>query len=681
MQRSIPILWALVIILLILNLLLLDALNLARLTAVETLSKVETTLDSLSNEVIIYNLKVNQAVPVKVEVPFNRTMEIPIHTVIPVDQELSVPLSIGGREVALEVPIKSDFPIDTVVPVTFNETLSVDTMVQLDTTLPVEIDLAQTPLAGYLKQARQDISRLRDRLALQGTWAAVTVVSSAAGAKAEAQVEPEPATPGNSSLPSVTPVETDSTPPMPTEDLEGDHSRNPTPTLAGELSRPDSIREQAVDLGLCGHAYWPLPPGASWAFNSPATSYSLLVDNIANNQVELSTSYENQALYLSLVCYQEGLGGGFLGDMRRLNALGRLNFSNPRGMFLPRPTVMEAIGTPWTQEFDVTGTVEARQGDKVVTGQINRGRAAATYTPAGFESLETPLGPREALRLEQKLNLELELDFDLGGQMIRAKEIVELTNIYWFAKGIGPVKVHWQGGTIQQDFKIGDQSIQQQATVPALAEEQLVLVCLLPAGESSQCMGLADLSESDLTVPPESELVIPGFIFPEDSGQSDGSSSPGPITPTESAKSSPQAEPTATGNNNEQAVLLAYLKTVANLGEKINEAGQKFGQDALAYRNGELTLAEFQDSFLSFVPHVQGAIREINQLRPPSPAQAAHHKLTTGLNQCNEAIELMDQWFDTFNDDTKETFALLVANCMNQVDAARDELEGLVNKN
>jgi hypothetical protein len=446
------------------------------------------------------------------------------------------------------------------------------------------------------------------------------------------------------------------------------------------VSRPVNILEQAADLGVCGHAYWPLPPGASWTFNSPATSYSLLVDNIANNQVELSTSYENQALYFSLTCYQEGLGGSFLGDMRRLNALGRLNFSNPRGMFLPLPAVMETIGKPWTQEFDVAGTVEAHQGDKLVTGQVSWGRAAATYTPAGFESLETPLGPREALRLEQKLNLELELDFDLGSQMIRATEVVELTNIYWFAKGIGPVKVRWQGGAIQQEFKIGDQSIQQQAAVPALAEEQLVFVCLPLEGESSQCMGLTDFSESDLSVPPESELVIPGFIFPEASGQGDGSSSPGPITPAESAKSSPQVEPTATGNNSEQAVLLAYLKAVANLGEKINEAGQKFGQDALAYRNDELTLAEFHDSFLSFVPQVKGSIREINQLTPPPPAQAAHRKLTNGLNQCHEAIELMDQWFDTFDSDTKETVALLVASCMDQVDAARDELEGLAKR-
>ncbi len=681
MQRSIPILWGVVIILLILNLLLLDTLNLARLTAVETLSKVETTLDSLSNEVIIYNLKVNQAVPVKVDVPFNRTMEIPINTVIPIDQELTVPFPLGGGEVELDVPIKSEFPIDTVVPINFNETLNIDTVVQLDTTMPVEIDLAQTPLADYLKQARQDLSRLRNRLALQGTWGAVGEEIVVAGAKDETQVHPELTSASNSTPPQVVPVETGFTTPIPTESLESDQPKVSTLTLAGEVPQPDPILEQAADSGLCGHAYWPLSPGARWIFNSPDTSYSLLVDNIANNQVELSTAYENQEFHFSLVCYQEGLGGSFLGDMRRITALGHLNFSNPRGMFLPHPTVMETIGRPWTQEHDVTGTVEANQGDKLVIGHISRGRAITTYTPIGFESLETPLGSREALRLEQKLNLELELVFDLGSQLIQATEIVELTNIYWFAKGIGPVKVHWQGGAIQQDFKIGDKPIKQQVSVPALAEEQLVFVCVLLEGKPSKCMGLADLSQSDLTVPPESELVIPGFIFPDDSGQNDNFTNIGAATPEASAKSSPQAEPTTTGSDNEQLALLDYLKAVANLGEKITEAGQEFGQDALAYRNGELTLEEFQDKFLAFVPKVKGAIQEINQFTPPPQAQASHRKLINGLNQCNEAIELMDKWFGSFDSGTKETAAFLVASCTDQVNAARDELEMLVNKN
>jgi hypothetical protein len=167
MQRSIPILWGLVIALLALNLALLYALNLARLTAIETLSEVETTLDGLAKEVIVYDIEVNQALPMKADVPLNRTMEIPIKTVIPIDQVLTVPLQTDAGEVVLDVPVNTDFPIDIEVPVDLNQTINVDSVVQLNTTLPVEIEIAQTPLAGYLKQAKLDIVRLRSRLAFE----------------------------------------------------------------------------------------------------------------------------------------------------------------------------------------------------------------------------------------------------------------------------------------------------------------------------------------------------------------------------------------------------------------------------------------------------------------------------------------------------------------------------------
>jgi len=167
MQRSIPILWALVIVLLLLNLLVLDVLNLARLTAIETLGKLETMLDSLANEVIVYNVEVDQAVPLQADVPFNRTLDIPLNAVVPIDETLSLPFQTPAGEVTIQVPIRTEVPINTVVSVDFNQTISVDTVVQLKTTLPVKIEIAKTPLADYLKQAKSDIARLRNRLALK----------------------------------------------------------------------------------------------------------------------------------------------------------------------------------------------------------------------------------------------------------------------------------------------------------------------------------------------------------------------------------------------------------------------------------------------------------------------------------------------------------------------------------
>jgi hypothetical protein len=200
-------------------------------------------------------------------------------------------------------------------------------------------------------------------------------------------------------------------------------------------------------------------------------------------------------------------------------------------------------------------------------------------------------------------------------------------------------------------------------------------------------MRTVGISQSDLTIPPESELEVQGFVFPDDVGEDDNTSSTtetvDPIKAVESPSvtSEPPEEPPQTSNDGERSALLAYAEAVTDLGEKIAEAAEEFGKAAIAYRNGEITLAEFQNKFSSFGPKVKGLIQEIGGLSPPSEAEAIHKKFTNGLDQCGEAVDLMEDWFDTHDSGTKEAAALLVASCINQVETAGDELEALVNGN
>jgi hypothetical protein len=682
MQRSIPILWGLVIVLLILNLALLYALNQIRLSAVETLDKVEATLDGLANETVVYDIKMNQAVPVKADVPFDQTMEVPLNTVIPIDQVLTVPFKTPAGDVMLDVPVKTDFPIDITVPVHLNKTINVETVVQLNTTLPVEIDIARTPLAGYLKQAKLDIANLRNRLALQGgapTAEEIPVVATAADeARAKAAADSgdsfqSPSGPIEATETVAPASEALATPGVPNGSQPG--VPKPAPLAGRTVAQPD--------LGACVHAYWPVRPGTTWTYNSPTTSYSQRVDNVSGDQVYLSTQYEGRDIRFSLVCDQEGLGGNYLGDMRRLTELGELDFNNPRGVFLPSPNVMEAIGNTWTQEFDVSGTVHARRGSGSVTGSISRGQAVAVYTSTGFEIMGTPLGPREALRIEQKLDIALDVGFDIASQTILANEKVTLTTIYWFAKGIGPVRVHWQGGTIEQKLNLDPSPVNEQFSVPALAEDQLVAVCVLAGGQSPECMWMAGISQADITAPPGSELEIRGFIFPGEVGQYDNAS----ITeasagqPTASpAEASPTSTKPGKDSDRDRSALLAYVEAVASLGQQISDATQDFAKSALKYRNGELTLDKFRDDFLTFSPKVKAIIKKVGQLSPPVKAEGAHQKLVDGLAKCDRAIDLMDSWFDTRDQGTKEAAVLLVAGCEEDVTAARNELATLAGR-
>jgi hypothetical protein len=440
-----------------------------------------------------------------------------------------------------------------------------------------------------------------------------------------------------------------------------------------------SSQSDKPTLGICEHVYWPFRIGTSWTFNNPQTSFTQRLDKSQDNQVYLSTEYEGQPIEFNLECYQDGLGGDFVGEMRRLIELGALNFKNVEGLFLPRPEIMEQLGTSWTQEFKVTGTVPASQGGQPVVGQIRDGQAAAIYTPTGFETLETPLGLRDGLRIEQQLDLDLTVDFQLNGQTIPATELIHLTNVYWFVKGIGLVKMQWQGGMAQYQFD--NTALNQQVSIPALIEDQLVFVCILSEQKSSDCIRVAGIFESDLTTPSESELVIPLPIFPSspDLASSTGSAAQlNPNKPIPLATLELPGTPTNMNDYQGNSALLAYAEAVAKLGEKISSAGGAFGEAAIDYRNNELSLVEFQNKFTSFASNVREYISAIDNLSAPPEAQEIHQKLADGLDKCDQAIDLMDEWFDTQDSDTKDATMLLVANCMDQVTQAGDELKSLI---
>jgi hypothetical protein len=64
-------------------------------------------------------------------------------------------------------------------------------------------------------------------------------------------------------------------------------------------------------------------------------------------------------------------------------------------------------------------------------------------------------------------------------------------------------------------------------------------------------------------------------------------------------------------------------------------------------------------------------------LTPPQEAAAAHQKLVGGLTKCDQAIDLLDNWLETFDDTSKNAGALLVAQCLQDLTNAQQELSDL----
>lgn len=663
-RRSTLILWGIVIQLWILNLVVLFFLNQARLTAIESLNKAETMLDKLANEVVSYDIQVNRPIPLKADIPFKQKLDIPINTVIPIDREIQVPFKTPAGDVMIDVPLKTDFPIDMVVPIDFNQTVNVDTVVQLDTTVPVEIAVAKTPLLGYLEQIKRDMVHLRSRLSFQSEASA----EAAAISISKETVAKPVATPGQT-----------------IEETTTDTTSLVNETVISQTSLDGSVTNSdnwliPITQGACAHPYWPLQVGTKWTYDSSMTSFTQQVDTIAANQVVLSSQYEGQTIKTTLACSQEGLGGSFLGDMRRLSELGDLTFKAAKGVFLPGPDVLEKPDASWTQEFEVSGIVQGSQADTVVKGRVTQGQAKAVYTSGGFDTIDTPLGPKKALRVEQKLNLDLGIDFGQAESSLPATEIVDLTTTYWFVKDVGLVAVHWQGGSLQQTLQI-EQVAAKNISIPGLPEDKLVIVCATPEKQSSSCKRNPDVSEAGLTVA-ASELDIPGFILPEStkvvSTDITKTTNSGDVDKSTDSSGNQANTNTENPQKDEHAALLQYASAIDNLNQKIADAAKDFSEAAIKFRDDLMSLDEFKSKYADFAPKITQLVRDLNALKPPSSAKNIHAKLTGGLAKCEQSSNMLSQWFNSFDPSLKQAGTLLVADCVSQVTEASNELNQLI---
>jgi len=167
---------SLVLLSLIFNGLMVAGLVIARQTAIQALDAGIQAVSNLKNETFVTTVQVQQAIPIKADFPFRRTLTVPIDLVIPISQEIAfretikIPVKTVLGQLDLEapismtVPISLTVPVKTAVPFTISETLPISTYVTVDLSVPVSIELKNTPLADYLDQLRTMLQDLRQQL-------------------------------------------------------------------------------------------------------------------------------------------------------------------------------------------------------------------------------------------------------------------------------------------------------------------------------------------------------------------------------------------------------------------------------------------------------------------------------------------------------------------------------------
>ena len=149
--------------------LLIHALTLARLLSVratlrDEVGRLAEAVQSAKQQPLIYDLPIDQQLPINIDVPIQRDLTVPINTSVQIKQQLSVPIDTGLGVVNIPVPIDTTVPISTSVPIAFDQTVNISTTVPIQLNLPVRIDMGDGQVGGYLDRLYAALLELRERL-------------------------------------------------------------------------------------------------------------------------------------------------------------------------------------------------------------------------------------------------------------------------------------------------------------------------------------------------------------------------------------------------------------------------------------------------------------------------------------------------------------------------------------
>jgi len=141
--------------------------------AAGTLNSTSSGLSLLADQSLSFTANVDQVVPIVVSIPFKRTIEVPIITSILINEVIETTITVAGPfgwdvDVDVTVPLDLAVPVNITVPIEIDEVIEVDTSTRLQLSVPVELDLEETGLAGFIRQMSTNLTRLANAMPTAG---------------------------------------------------------------------------------------------------------------------------------------------------------------------------------------------------------------------------------------------------------------------------------------------------------------------------------------------------------------------------------------------------------------------------------------------------------------------------------------------------------------------------------
>jgi len=128
-------------------------------------------LSDFENASIQFSVPVHEKIPIKMNVKFQKTVEVPINMTIPIDQQIKtqIPLKINDITIPIEVnvPVKMNIPIKKTQKVDLDLNFPIETTIPIDMNIPVDIPLKDTGLTPYIEQLRGMLQQMTESFSAQ----------------------------------------------------------------------------------------------------------------------------------------------------------------------------------------------------------------------------------------------------------------------------------------------------------------------------------------------------------------------------------------------------------------------------------------------------------------------------------------------------------------------------------
>ena len=115
-------------------------------------------LEAFAGSTIDFNVDINETIPIDTTIDLNRTLSVPINETIPLEETINTTVTVAGP-FGIDIPLDISIPVAVDVPIVLDVDLPVDEQIPITTEIPVVLSV---PLS--VDVAGTELARLADSL-------------------------------------------------------------------------------------------------------------------------------------------------------------------------------------------------------------------------------------------------------------------------------------------------------------------------------------------------------------------------------------------------------------------------------------------------------------------------------------------------------------------------------------